>query len=430
MLIELKLGLRNLRRNRWRSGLTLAAVAVAVALLIWMLAMLEGWIEETVRGSTAFETGQVQVHTAAYVESPRVYESFPLDADLLARVRAVPGIDAVSARVRAYGLVGNEQRSQVARIVGVDPVAEAEATPIERAVVAGRWLSAEPAPEGAPREVVLGEGVAQQLRVAVGDELVVFLEAADGSLGNELLEVVGIVRTANTQVDRLTAYLHIQDAQFVAALEGQAHELMLRAEEMHAARELAAAVAEAIGAFAGDPEGAGLDPATLVVRSWQEVTPALNQMILLFRNSYALVYLLIYLVAAIGIVNTARMSALERRREFGVMLAIGMRPRRMLRTILVETAVLGLIGALIGVAIGLPLSWYHAKVGFDMGMFTDAGTFSFMGVAFSERMHFVITAGNVIQPVVVMLVVSLLSGLWPAIRAARIDPAPTIAGRA
>src|SRR5690606_21593376 len=151
MLISLKLGLRNLRRNRWRSGLTLAAVAVAVALLIWMLAMLEGWIEEMVRGSTAVETGQVQVHTAAYIESPRAYESFPLDDDLLARVRAVAGVDAVSARVRVFGLVGNEQRSQVARIIGVDPEAEAEATPIARAVVAGRWLSAEPAPDGAPR---------------------------------------------------------------------------------------------------------------------------------------------------------------------------------------------------------------------------------------------------------------------------------------
>lgn len=430
MLIALKLGLRNLRRNRWRSGLTLAAVAVAVALMIWMLALYEGWIEEMVRGSTAVETGQVQVHTAAYIESPRIYESFPLDGDLLARVRAVAGVDAVSPRVRAYGLVGNEQRSQVARIVGVDPAAEAAATPIERAVVAGRWLSAEPAPDGAPREVVLGEGLAQQLRVAVGDELVVFLEAADGSLGNELLDVVGIVRTANTQVDRLTAYLHLRDAQFVAALDGRVHELMLRAEEMHAARELAAAVAEAIGAFAGDPEGAGLDPSTLVARSWQEVMPTLHQTILLFRNSYAIVYLLIYLVAAIGIVNTARMSALERRREFGVMLAIGMRPRRMFRTIVVETVVLGLVGALIGVAIGLPLSWYHATAGLDMSMFTDAGSFSFMGVAFSERMRFVITAANVIRPVVVMLVVALLSGLWPAVRAARIDPAPTIAGRA
>src|SRR5690606_10277075 len=106
--------------------------------------------------------------------------------------------------------------------------AEAEATPIARAVVAGRWLSAEPAPDGAPREVVLGHGLAQQLRVAPGDELVVFLEAADGSLGNDLLEVVGVVRTANTQVDHTSAYLHIRDAQFIAALAGGAHE---RSEE-------------------------------------------------------------------------------------------------------------------------------------------------------------------------------------------------------
>ncbi len=63
-------------------------------------------------------------------------------------------------------------------------------------------------------------------------------------------------------------------------------------------------------------------------------------------------------------------------------------------------------------------------------MFTDEGSFSFMGVAFSERMPFVVTAANVIRPVVVMLFVALLSGLWPAVRAARIDPAPTIAGRA
>src|SRR5690606_32709022 len=388
----------------------------------------EGWIQEMVRGSTAFETGQVQVQTAAYVANTRVYESFPLDHDLLARVRAVEGVDAVSPRVRAFGLVGNEQRSQVARVVGVDPAAEAAATPIERAVVAGRWLSPEPAPEGVPREVVLGQGLAQQLRVEPGAELVVFLEAADGSLGNELLEVVGVVRTGNTQVDRLTAYLHMSDAQFIAALDGEAHELMVRAEDMQAARELAAAVAAAVGAFAGDPEGAGLEPSTLVARSWQEVTPALHQMILVFRNSYSILYLLIDLVAAIGIVNTARMSALERRREFGVMLAIGMRPRRMFRTIVVETMVLGLVGALIGVAIGLPLSLYHAAAGFDMSMFTDEGSFSFMGVAFSERIPFVVTAANVLVPVVVMLLVAAASGLWPAVRAARIDPAPTIAG--
>lgn len=430
-MIALKLGLRNLLRNRWRSGLTLAAVAVAVALMIWMLAMYEGWIDEMVRGVTAVETGQLQIHTAAYIENSRVYETIRLEPGLLERVAAVPGIAHVTARVRAIGLVGNEERSQVARVVGVDPAAEAAATPITRGLTAGRWLSDEPAPADRPREVVLGHGIAQQLRVAPGDELVVFLEAADGSLGNELLTVVGVVRTGNTGVDRLTAFLHIDDARFLMALGDEVHELILRAPELHDTAPLAEAVAAAVGGIAGAPaaDGPAPDPGSLVVRRWQEIVPAIHQVILVFRSSYGILYLLVYLVAAAGIVNTARMSALERRREFGVMLAIGMRPRRMFRTIVVETVVLGAVGALVGTALGLLVALHHAAAGLDMSAFTDSGSFSFMGVAFSERIHFVIRPANVIAPVLVMLLVAALSGLWPALRAARIDPAPTIAGR-
>ena len=166
-----------------------------------------------------------------------------------------------------------------------------------------------------------------------------------------------------------------------------------------------------------------------VVRPWQEINPSMAQMLVLFRQSYGFMYLLIYLVAAVGIVNTQRMSAMERRREFGVMLAIGMRPRRLFRTLVAETLVLGLVGALIGAVGGTLLTWYHATAGFDMTLFTDQASFSMMGVTFSDRIYFELWPGAVIQPVLVMLFVAALSGLWPAIRAARIDPAPTIAGR-
>jgi ABC-type lipoprotein release transport system permease subunit len=430
MLIAVKLALRNLLRNRWRSGLTLAAVAVAVGLMVWSIGMYDGWIEEMIRGTTSVETGQIQIHTAEYVENPRVYESFPADSALLGRIGSVGGVTAVSARVLAYGLIGNEDRSQVARILGVDPEAEGAATPIRDAVVRGRWLSPRPADYPAPREVVLGEGLAQQLRISVGDELVVFLEAADGSLGNDVLQVVGIVKTGNTELDRLAAYLHLADAQYLTALGDQVHEVMMRTAELDAAPAIADSVAAAIGARLGAPaRDEVVEPSTLVVQPWQEIVPWLNQMIVLFERSYAFMYLLVYLVAAVGILNTARMSALERRREFGVMLAIGMRPFRMFRTIVVETVVLGLVGSLIGGTLGFLLSWYYATAGFDMGVFADTATFSYMGVAFSERIYFVVTPMTVIQPIMVMLVVAALSGLWPAVRAARIVPAPTIAGR-
>lgn len=433
-MIAFKLGLRNLFRNRWRSALTLAAVAVAVGLMVWTLGFYEGWIQQMVKATTAVETLQAEIHTAGYIEAPRVYRSFSMDDEELRRILAVPGVDAVTPRVELNGLLGNEQRSQVAHFIGVRPSLEAAATPITDGLTAGRWLSETPAVYPAPREVVLGEGLAKRLRVEPGAELVVFLEAADGSLGNDLLEVVGIVRTGNTGIDRMSAYLHLEDAQYVAALDDRIHELAIEATDPNQSLDLAGAVAAALGIRDGAPEDGAvergeIDADALVVRPWQEIIPSMAQMVVLFRQSYAIMYLLIYLVAAVGIVNTQRMSAMERRREFGVMMAIGMRPRRMFRTIVVETMVLGLVGALIGAVGGALLTWYHATAGFDMTIFTDQATFSYMGVSFSDRIYFDLYPNAVIQPVLVMLVVAALSGLWPAIKSARIDPAPTIAGR-
>ena len=430
-MISLKLGLRNLLRNRWRSGLTLAAVAVAVGLMVWTLAFYEGWLTQMVRAITAVETTQAQIHTAEYVRNPRVYRTFEFGPDRLRAAASAPGVVAVSPRVQLNGLLGNEQRSQVAQFHGVDPRLEGAATPVTDGMSAGRWLAPEPPEYPAPREAVLGSGIASQLRAEPGDELVVFLEAADGSLGNELLRVVGIVRTGNTQVDRTSVYMHIDDARYLAALgPDDVHEVAVRASDLDQAGPVADGVADALGITYGmPPDSVDVAEDLVVIRPWQEIAPDMNAMIQLFRQSYWIMYLMIYLVAAVGILNTQRMSALERRREFGVMMAIGMRPRRMFRTLVAETVVLGLVGSVIGAVLGGLLAWYHTSAGLDMTLLTDQASFSYMGVAFSDRMYSDLAAGHLVQPILVMLLVALISGLVPAFRAARIDPAPTIAGR-
>ncbi len=431
-MISVKLALRNLLRNRWRSGLTLGAVAVAVTLMIWMLALYEGWLQSMIRGATAVETAQVQIHHASYADSPRVYRSFALDEALLSRILRTADVRAVAPRVELAGLIGTADRSQVARFLGVDPVREAETTPVLEAIVRGRWLAPAPPAYPAPREVVLGSGMARRLQAEPGTELVALLEAADGSLGNELLEVVGIAETRNTLVDRGTAYVHLADAQLLAALEGQVHEIAIRTDDLASARETAAALARAepdLLSLPGETPTEAAAAATLLVRPWQEILPGIDQMIVIFRRSYWVLYILVYILAAVGILNTQRMSALERSREFGVMMAVGMHPRRMGRTLLVETGVLGTLGAAAGCLLGTALAGYHTIRGFDMRLMTDEANFSYMGVAFSERLYFVMRPANVAEPVLIMVLVALASGLWPAFRAARIEPAPTIAGR-
>ena len=143
-MISAKIGFRNLARNRWRSGLTLGGIGLSVAFMVWILGFMEGWMGAMVQGATAVETGQVQVHTRAFADNPRVYRSFPVDQVTLDQIEAVDGVEAVSPRVKLNGLIGHEQKSQVGRIFGVDPGLEAAATPVASGTGGGPVARSEP----------------------------------------------------------------------------------------------------------------------------------------------------------------------------------------------------------------------------------------------------------------------------------------------
>lgn len=417
-----KLAWRNLARNRWRSILTAGGVAVAVGLMVWTMAYMEGFFGAMVRGATALDTGQALVQRKAYVDEPSIHEAFPLEEGMLAEISGAQGVRAAAPRVNLYGLVGNEKRSQVARLLGVDARREASATPIADAVVEGKWLSEEPEPPPAPREVVLGEGLARQLEVGLGAELVVFLEASDGSLGNDLLEVVGIVKTGNSAVDRQGAYVHLDDAQYVGALDGQVHEIIVKTDNPAEAEAVVERLAPAIDRFEAQDQD-------LVVRSWQKARPQIAQMLEMSDMSNVVMFFILYLLASLGLLNTQRMSALERRREFAVMMAIGVTPKRLFSVILAETLLLSLVGALVGTALGGGLAWHHTVNGLDMSAFASNTDFTWMGISFSERMYFGLNAQIIVEPLLVMLGVAIVCGLWPAAKAIGIDITSAIAGR-
>ena len=431
-----KLAFRNLFRNKWRSLLTGGGVAVAVTLLVFTNGFIDGYLDEMIRGATSIETGQAQIQTNSYAEEPKIWKSFPASEELYERVAAVDGVESVAPRVEFYGLVGTERRSQVSRIVGVDPQVEGRGSPLREAVAEGKWFSARPAEPPAPREALVGIGLARQIGVGVGDELVVFAEAKDGSLGNELLRVVGLLEAGNTQIDRQTTFLRLEDAQFVAAMDGEIHELSIRTDRIQRARELAERVGVAAEAWQREKMAGmtGFDDGEekqveLVVRPWQKLVPELHQIIDLSRSSSWIFYLIIYFIAALGILNTQRMSALERHREFGVMQAIGMSPRRLFATVMLETTLLTMMGAVVGASLGAALNLYFAAYGFNMGVFAGGESFSYMGIAFSERIHFAVTLEGIATPVVAILPVALLCGLWPAVSTAGLNPAVAVAGR-
>lgn len=417
----IRLALRSLGRNRWRTVLTVGGVAVGVGLIIWVSAFTDAYLDAMARGATAGRLGALQIHATAYVEKPSLWDTVAAPDALLDRLAAVPDVTGVAPRVNGMALVGHERRSRAAMVLGVDAVREPRVTTVERAIVAGRWLAATPPePPAHRREAVLGEGLAKHLGVGPGDELVVDLVTADGSPGDDAMTVVGLVRTGNVEVDRGVVYLHRADAAYLMALDdGAVHELAVGLAPGADLDRARAAIAPLV-------------PAGATLQTWKELVPDLVQLIDVSRGSMWIFYLIIFALIALGLLNTQRMSALERRRELGVLVAIGTTPARLGAQLVLEAVFLSAVGALVGVALGSALTAFFAVNGLDMGAFASGGKgegVSWAGIAFDDVIYFRLDPAALVPPVVWTLVVSFFCGLWPAIAAARANPVTAISGR-
>jgi ABC-type lipoprotein release transport system permease subunit len=407
-----RLALRNLFRNRWRSALTVGGVVIAVMLLVWTLAYIEGFVGEMVRGATAVDIGQIKIQNPEYVERPSARHGFKLGTHL-EDIRALPGVEAAAPRVRVYGLVGNEDTSGVAQIIGIDPELEGQVSVLDQGITQGKWLG-KVVPDG-PREAVIGERLATHIHAKLGDELVLFFEAADGSLGNDVLTIVGLIETGNTAIDRGAVYMNIADLQYDAALDDNVHEIVVKTTDILAADQIAAAMR---------PKLPGL-----AVRPWKEMVPEISQMIDVSQKSDLILFAMVYLIVAFGLFNAQRMSALERTREFGVILAIGVKPMQLFGTVLLETIFVTLLGALVGAGLGATISWYHTVYGLDLALFSDRANFDIMGISFSNRLYFSVSLNAVFKPVIYIVPVAVLCGIWPAWKAARLSAVEAISGR-
>jgi lipoprotein-releasing system permease protein len=415
----IRLAWRNLARNRWRSGLTIGGVAVAVALLIWSQGMLEAFLVTMTESATAMQLGDLRIETAAHARESSVYDAFPASEALIDRVHRVPGVRTVAPRLLTFGLLGHGARSQGAQVLGVDAAREADASDVAKSVVSGTWLQASTEDGKQVRQVVLGQDLASLLAAKVGDDLVVMLQAVDGSLGDDRLRVVGIVRTGTSDLDRQTAWMRRDDVAYLAALEGQAHALVVRTARGADVDTVADALRKALSATT-EPD--------LLVRTWRQLAPDLYQIIDVSRRSMLVLYLIVYLIAALGILNAQRMSALERKREFAVMMSVGVTPGQLGMLVVSEAVLLVSVGAVVGALVGWGVSAYHAYAGLDLAAFGSNG-FSYGGVMFHSRLFFVVRPLMVATPAIAVLAVGALCGAWPALSSAHLKLAGAISGR-
>ncbi|WP_303720388.1 FtsX-like permease family protein [Malonomonas rubra] len=399
-----RLAIRNIWRNRRRTLLTLSAMVVSSALLILCLGIFSGMLKDMLASATEQYFGHLEISTKGYQEDRDMFANFSVSDDFLLLLQ--PQVLGFSPRLRSFGLLSGQDKSSPVELLGVEPERERQVTSLQDHLQAGSYLLADDH-EGA----LIGAGLARRLAVKPGDQLVFVTQAADGSIGNDLLTVRGVFATGDQGHDNGLVLVALPWLQQLLVLPGRLHEIAVRIEHPLQAAAFAAQLRQKL-------------PTTLEVLDWGELLPEMREVVASYDVSRLIIVSILYVATGLGILNTFFMSVMERTREFGVLMAVGMRPGQVRLMVLLETLAMGLLALLIGVVFGVLLSLYMAYVGIDLsGSLTPI---TYAGGTILPRLHAVLEVTNVLVPAAVLLLVCLLAGFLPANRAARMQPVVAI----
>jgi ABC-type lipoprotein release transport system permease subunit len=401
---------RNLWRQRRRSLITAFAMATGVALCMSMVAFTDGMYTDMFEVMVEQQLGHVQVHHPDYPAKGLVFDTLSERGALLEKVESLPGTVAASPRIVGFALLGGETKSIGGRVVGIDPARDKLVTPLAGRVRQGEYLS-----ELADHEMIIGHKLAEDIEVGLGDAVVAVTQATDGSVGNDLYTVVGIYKTGDVMMDNSGGYIHIDDAESLMYLPDQAHGLTVLTD--HA--DHVEAYAQALHAAVASDE--------IQVQSWWEASPSTAELFGLRDATVFIMLGIVFTVAAFGVINTMLMSVFERTRELGVLRALGLRPGKLVWLVVLESFFLAGLASTIGLVMGGLLDWYMVVHGLDFSGAMPDG-FSFEGIMLDPVMHGEVRALGVIAPVVAVFFVSVLASLWPAWRAAKLQPVTAIRG--
>lgn len=402
MSLELRIAWRNVWRNPRRTTLTVAATVFAVVLVMIAVAMGAGTHEKMIEDSVRVNAGHVQVSAPDYLKKQTLEQFVLYDEALARRLASTDGVRGVAPRIVSFGLLSQSSGTRGVAVLGVDPEREGSVTTLPTRVRVGRFLALD-----GSREIVLGGRLAKIVKAGIGDEVLLYSVAYSLETAYELFRVVGIMKLPEANMDRSLAVISLRDAQEFFVYEGRVSEVAILAGDSDAVPALAKSLRTALGQGGAE------------VHTWRESMPELEQFIVLDDAGMYVMLLILVVVVAFGILNTILMAVLERKREFGVVLALGLQPRRIFRIVYLESLMLAMVGLAIGLGIALPLILYLQANPIALTG-EAAGAMELFGI--EPQMTWKLKPLNPLGTIATIMGVAILAALYPALKASRGRP--------
>ncbi|MBN1628066.1 MAG: ABC transporter permease [Deltaproteobacteria bacterium] len=400
----LKIASRNVFRNWHRTLVTTAAMGFAGFIMILFASLMEGLLQGSERNAVSMDLGDIQIHAPDYREDPDLYKVISDPDRILADLKKA-GFHAAK-RLYGFGLAASGATSAGVQLRGIDLSNESDVTQINRHVLKGKWLE-----ESDPSGVVIGRKLARTLGVDIGDELIFVGQATDGSMANDIYTVKGILKSVGEEVDR--AGLYMQDSAFreLMVLPEGAHEIAVMRPDR--STDLIAATSKV----------ADIAPGCETL-NWRELMPVIARILDLADSQMIIMVIITYTAVAMLVLNAMLMTVFERIRELGIMKAVGVKPWQIMMLVYAETFMQVLAASIIAGVSGIALSRYFEHNGIDLSSLAEGASFGGVAVDPIWRAH--LTAESVAVPIVFLFIIAFLSVLYPAIKAAVIQPVRAI----
>jgi putative ABC transport system permease protein len=392
---------RNIWRQPRRTLLSSLAIAFTTVFLIFMPAWQYGSYVAMIENTLRLFDGYAEIQQPGYLDDPEIRNSIPHPTPILDELKQLPGKKTVTARAESYGLLTSDERSFGVRIVGVQPDTEPAISTIPNNIREGRYLQNEH-----KDEIVLGETLAKNLRAGIGSRVTLLSMGRDGSLAADSLRVAGVFTTGIKEIDRLVAEMPLSRFQETFSMSGEVHTLVIGAQSLSDLQPIMASIRDIAKQH------------QLVTLDWKQLQPGLLQGILLDMSSGVLIYIAMIVVVTFSLLNSLLMSVLERTREFGMLMALGMRPGLIGRMVWMETLLLLAIGLGVGILLGYAITQYYAHVGIYFGETQEVfAKFGLPGAMYPKINVFTLLGG----PTVIAFFI-LLAGIYPMLRIYRLQP--------
>ncbi|HPG10675.1 MAG TPA: ABC transporter permease [Chitinophagaceae bacterium] len=397
-------------RNIWRNKIRSLVIIIAVILGLWggifSDAFMQGMAEQQVYSSIHTETGHLQLNAPGFLLNHDMQLRIG-DADsVVEQINRLPETEAAAATIQITAMASTASSSTGIIVNGIAPDTYAKVSDISKLMVNGDYFK-----NDRKNMVVVGQQLADKLRVKLHSRIVLTLQTVTGDIIYGAFKIEGIYRTHNSEFDKQMIYVQKDDLQSLVGFpSGAASLVRVLLQKDDDTKEVAEKLRSQFPAEQ--------------VQTWIELSP-MQQVLSGTMTQMTIIFVGIILIAlAFGIVNTMLMAVMDRTREIGMLLSIGMRPSKVFGMIVLETVFLSLTGAVVGILISIGTIYWFGKSGINLSMIAQGAN----AMGYNSVVYPTLGAGFYFQLAIMVVVVAIIAGLIPARRAIRLKPAEAVRG--